>query len=46
MALITDPDNLSRRVHRTLRATPAMRAGVTPRVWDLPELADAALELA
>ena len=26
------------RIHRTLRVTPAMAAGVTDRVWDLREL--------
>lgn len=26
------------RIHRTLRVTPAMQAGVTDRVWDLAEL--------
>ena len=26
------------RVHRTLRVTPAMAAGVTERVWELAEL--------
>jgi len=26
------------RVHRTIRVTPAMEAGLTDRVWDLAEL--------
>ena len=26
------------RIHRTLRITPAMAAGVTDRVWDMGEL--------
>jgi hypothetical protein len=26
------------RIHRTLRITPAMAAGVTDRVWDLAEV--------
>ena len=26
------------RVHQTLRVTPAMEAGLTDRVWSLPEL--------
>ena len=26
------------RIHRTLRVTPAMAAGITERVWDLAEL--------
>ena len=26
------------RIHRTLRVTPAMAAGVSDRVWDLAEL--------
>lgn len=26
------------RIHRTLRCTPAMAAGVTPRLWSLEEL--------
>ncbi len=28
------------RVHRTLRITPAMAAGVTDRVWDITDLVD------
>jgi IS1 family transposase len=31
------------RVHRTLRVTPAMAAGVTDRVWDVEDLINAAL---
>jgi len=30
------------RVHRTLRCTPAMEAGITTREWDLGDLIDAA----
>jgi hypothetical protein len=30
------------RVHRSLRCTPAMAAGVTDRVWSVEELIDAA----
>ena len=26
------------RIHRTLRVTPAMEAGIADRVWDLSEL--------
>ena len=26
------------RVHRTLRVTPAMEAGITDHIWTLPEL--------
>jgi hypothetical protein len=26
------------RVHKTLRVTPAMQAGITDRVWDIAEL--------
>jgi len=26
------------RIHRTLRITPAMEAGISDRVWDLAEL--------
>jgi hypothetical protein len=26
------------RIHRTLRVTPAMAAGITDRVWDLADL--------
>ena len=28
------------RIHRSLRCTPAMEAGVTGRLWDLEELLD------
>lgn len=31
------------RVHRTLRCTPAMAAGVTDRLWSVEELIDAAI---
>lgn len=31
------------RVHRTLRMTPAMAAGITDHVWDISDLIDAAL---
>jgi hypothetical protein len=31
------------RVHRTLRCTPAMAAGVTNRLWSVEELIDAAM---
>jgi IS1 family transposase len=34
------------RVHRTLRVTPAMAAGVTDHVWELPELMAALLSAA
>ena len=30
------------RIHKTLRVTPAMEAGVTDRVWSLEEIADLA----
>ena len=26
------------RIHKTLRVTPAMAAGLTDRVWDMPEV--------
>jgi hypothetical protein len=26
------------RIHRTLRVTPAMAAGVTPRLWEVSDL--------
>jgi hypothetical protein len=26
------------RIHRTIRVTPAMQAGITDRVWDISEL--------
>jgi len=29
------------RVHRTLRCTPAMAAGVTDRIWSISELIEA-----
>ncbi len=29
------------RVHRTLRVTPAMEAGLTDHVWTIPELLNA-----
>jgi hypothetical protein len=28
------------RIHKSLRVTPAMAAGVTDRVWDMNDLAD------
>ena len=28
------------KIHRTLRMTPAMAAGVTDRLWDVAELVD------
>jgi hypothetical protein len=28
------------RIHKTLRVTPAMAAGVTDRLWDMNDLAD------
>jgi hypothetical protein len=31
------------RVHRTLRCTPAMAAGVTDRLWSVEELINSAL---
>ena len=30
------------RIHKTLRVTPAMEAGVTDHVWSLEEIADLA----
>jgi hypothetical protein len=33
------------KIHRTLRVTPAMAAGVTDRLWDVPDLV-ALLEIA
>ena len=30
------------RIHRTLRVTPAMEAGITDRLWSIPELLEAA----
>ena len=32
------------RIHRTLRCTPAMEAGVTDRLWSIEELLMAAIE--
>jgi hypothetical protein len=32
------------RIHRTLRCTPAMAAGVTDHIWTIGELVQAALE--
>jgi predicted NAD/FAD-binding protein len=31
------------RIHKTLRVTPAMAAGVSSTVWDMPELIERAL---
>ena len=28
------------RIHKTLRVTPAMAAGITDRVWELADIAD------
>jgi IS1 family transposase len=33
------------RVHETVRCTPAMAAGLTDRIWSLPELLDVALSM-
>ena len=32
------------RVHRTLRVTPAMAAGITDHLWSIPELMEATAE--
>jgi hypothetical protein len=32
------------RVHRTLRCTPAMAAGVTDRLWAVEELTESAID--
>jgi hypothetical protein len=42
MALYATWDNFV-RVHRTLRYTPAMAAGVTNRLWSVEELGSVAI---
>lgn len=34
----SEPQNRGRRVHQTLRVSPAMEAGVTDHVWTVPEI--------
>jgi hypothetical protein len=34
------------RIHQTLRVTPAMAAGLTPKLWDLADMARVLVGLA
>jgi hypothetical protein len=35
---VKDPNMVTERAHQTIRATPAMEAGLTDRVWTIAEI--------